>query len=63
MLPEVGGMSGSTVAKFCMMKGITAVNFAPGEDGVAHMANEYVRMDSLVNFAYVLTRIVLRLLK
>ncbi|KPJ52421.1 MAG: hypothetical protein AMS16_06405, partial [Planctomycetes bacterium DG_58] len=61
--PEIAGMSGSTVAKFCMTHGIPAVNFAPGEEHVAHMANEFVRIDSLVEFAYVLTRIVSRLLK
>ncbi|HUW55816.1 MAG TPA: M20 family metallopeptidase [Planctomycetota bacterium] len=61
--PGIGGMSGSTVAKFCVMNDITAVNFAPGESALAHMANECVRIDSLVDFAYVLARIVLRLLK
>ena len=59
--PELGGMSGSTVAKMCMEHGITAVNFAPGDPDVAHMSNEYVEIDSLVDFAYVLTRIILRL--
>lgn len=58
-----GGMSGSTVAKFCMRHGIPAVNFAPGESGLAHMANEHVSIDSLVRFAHVLVRIVLRLLR
>jgi len=61
--PELGGMSGSTVAKHCMQHGITAVNFAPGDAHAAHVANEYVAIDSLIDFAYVLARIVLRLLK
>lgn len=61
--PELDGMSGSTIAKFCMKHGIPAVNFAPGEGGLAHMANECVKIDSLVNFAYLLARIVLRLLR
>jgi acetylornithine deacetylase/succinyl-diaminopimelate desuccinylase family protein len=61
--PAVAGMSGSTVAKCCMEHGIPAVNFAPGEGGLAHMADEYVSVDSLVNFAHVLTRILLRLMR
>ena len=62
-VPEVGGMSGSTVAKFCMAHDIPAVNFAPGDGGLAHMANEFIRIDAMVDFARVLTRIVLRLMK
>jgi acetylornithine deacetylase/succinyl-diaminopimelate desuccinylase-like protein len=59
--PGLGGMSGSTVAKMCMEHGITAVNFAPGDPNIAHMSNEFVGIDSLVDFAWVLTRIILRL--
>jgi len=61
--PKPAGLSGSTVAKFCMQRGIPAVNFAPGDGGCAHMANEFASIDSLVSFAHVLTRIILRLLK
>ena len=60
--PECGGMSGSTVAKFTMKRGIPSVNFAPGDGDVAHMSNEWVSIDALVSFAHVLTRIVMRLL-
>ena len=61
--PKPGGLSGSTVAKFCMQRGIPAVNFAPGDGGSAHMANEFTDVESLVSFAYMLTRIIQRLLK
>jgi acetylornithine deacetylase/succinyl-diaminopimelate desuccinylase-like protein len=57
------GLSGSTVAKFCMKRGIPAVNFAPSDGTCAHMANEFADVDTLASFAYVLTRIVQRLLK
>ncbi len=61
--PVPAGVSGSTVAKSCMAHGIPAVNFAPGDGGLAHMADECVDVDSLVNFAHVLTRILLRLMR
>ncbi len=59
--PKVVGLSGSTVAKFCMAHNIPAVNFAPGGASVAHMADEYVSIGAVVDFAHILTRILLRL--
>lgn len=49
--PEVTGMGGSSVAKMCVARNIPAVNFAPGDSGLAHMANEYVNVEQLTDFA------------
>jgi len=52
--PDVAGLSGTTVAKQLIYKGIDAVSFAPGDKNVAHTADEYVHIDELVQFAAVL---------
>lgn len=52
--PDVAGLSGTTVTKQLVYKGIDAVSFAPGDKGVAHTADEYVCIDELVQFAEVL---------
>jgi acetylornithine deacetylase/succinyl-diaminopimelate desuccinylase family protein len=52
--PRNFGMSGATVAKQFLAAGVPAVGLSPGDDGVAHIANEYISADALVDFAAVL---------
>jgi len=55
-------MSGATVAKQFLAHGIPAVDFAPGDPGAAHTANEYVEIEELLGFAGVMLRVAERLL-
>ena len=56
--PEVFGQSGASVAKFLVLRGIPAVGFSCGPEGVEHMANEWISLDELVRFAEVMTLVV-----
>jgi len=56
--PEVFGQSGASVAKFLVLRGIPAVGFSCGPEGVEHMANEWTSLDELVRFAEVMTLVV-----
>ncbi len=49
------GSGGATDCKAFILKGIPAVAFGPGDDNVAHLANEYLGIDELTDF----TRIVI----
>ncbi len=60
--PEPAGMSGSTVAKMCVTRNIPVVNFDSADPGQAHMANESVSIDHLLDFAGLLVCIARRLL-
>jgi acetylornithine deacetylase/succinyl-diaminopimelate desuccinylase family protein len=51
--PEVTGLSGTTVVKPLVMKGILAVGYSAGGE-VAHMANEFIRIRELVDFSKIL---------
>jgi acetylornithine deacetylase/succinyl-diaminopimelate desuccinylase family protein len=53
--PETVGMSGTTVAKQMMFRGIAALNFGPGDGKVAHMADEYIELEQVTGFAAVLS--------
>lgn len=60
--PSVAGLSGATVAKQFLARGVPAVGFAPGDPDAAHTANEYIEIDELVGFAGVMLRVVEKLL-
>ena len=60
--PEAAGIGGSTVAKMCALRDIPAVNFAPGDSGTAHVANEYIPLDQLTDFAGLMVRVAARLI-
>jgi len=59
--PECFGQAGATVAKFLILRGIPAVGFSCGPEGVEHMAEEWIGTDDLARFAEVMTRVVLDL--
>ncbi len=49
--PETFGMGGGTYAKTMNLAGILAVGWGPGDDEAYHVANEYVEIKQLVDFA------------
>ena len=60
--PELIGMPGTTVTKQLLDKGVTAVGFGPGEESQAHMADESIEIQQLVDFAKIMARISCELL-
>ena len=52
--PAVDGMSGTTVAKQLIVKGIPAVSLAPGDPHVPHTSDEYVSIEELLAFSSIL---------
>jgi acetylornithine deacetylase/succinyl-diaminopimelate desuccinylase-like protein len=46
------------VAKFLVLRGMPAVGFSCGPEGVEHMANEWTSLDELGRFAEVMTFVV-----
>jgi len=56
--PKITGLSGATDTKALIKKGIIAVGFSCGEDRMAHMANESIKIKELNDFTKVLTEIV-----
>ena len=60
--PELVCIGGITVAKQLNEHGIPAVAWSPGEEGIAHMADEWVDIDELLDFARILARIAVDLL-
>ena len=60
--PEPFGMGGGTFAKTLNLKGISAVGFGPGDDEAFHVANEYVEIKQLVDFACLICLVALDLL-
>lgn len=52
--PELTGLSGATVTKQLLDKGITAVGFGPGDEEQAHVANESIDIQQLVDFAKIM---------
>jgi len=60
--PVAMGMGGGTFAKTLNLAGIPAVGFGPGDDRAFHMADEYVEITQLVDFARLLCLIGLDLL-
>ena len=49
--PQAIGQGGGTYAKTLNLHGITAVGWGPGDDNAFHVANEYVEVKQLVDFA------------
>lgn len=60
--PVLFGMSGATVAKQFIAAGVPAVGICPGDARTAHVANEYIPVDEVVDFAAVLTLCLSRLM-
>ncbi|MBI5678107.1 MAG: ArgE/DapE family deacylase [Planctomycetes bacterium] len=60
--PQPKGMSGATVTKQLIQKGITAVGFGPGDETEAHSTNESIGIKELVAFAKIMTLIALDIL-
>ncbi|HCK99135.1 MAG TPA: hypothetical protein DHW42_03405 [Candidatus Marinimicrobia bacterium] len=50
-VPEPIGQGGGTYAKTLNLKGVMAVGWGPGDDNAFHVANEYVEIQQLVDFA------------
>lgn len=61
--PEPFGMGGGTYAKTLCLNGVLAVGWGPGDDEAFHVANEFVEIQQLVDFAQVTCLIALDLLK
>jgi len=60
--PRRSGQSGATVAKFLILKGIAAVGWSCGPEGVEHMADEWIAIDELAQFAEAMTWVLVDLL-
>jgi acetylornithine deacetylase/succinyl-diaminopimelate desuccinylase family protein len=56
--PALEGMSGTTVSKQLLSKGITSLGFSCGDSDKAHMANESISVAEMVDFAKVMTGII-----
>ncbi len=52
--PKVSGMSGTTVNKQLISKGIISVGFGPGDSDQAHIANESIDIKELIDFAKII---------
>ena len=61
--PQLIGLGGATVCKTFIENGIPAVGWSPGPDDVAHIANEYVDLKELLNFAHAFVEVAFDLLK
>ncbi len=57
--PQPNGMSGATVTKQLIQKGIIAVGFGPGDETEAHATNESISIKELVDFAKIMALITL----
>ena len=60
--PQPKGMSGATVTKQLIQKGITAVGFGPGDETEAHSTNESISIKELVDFAKIMALICMDIL-
>jgi len=49
--PKAIGQGGGTYAKTLCLNGIAAVGWGPGDDNAFHVANEYVEIKQLIDFA------------
>lgn len=49
--PQAIGQGGGTYAKTLNLNGITAVGWGPGDDNAFHVANEYIEIQQLIDFA------------
>lgn len=62
-VPEPIGQGGGTYAKTLNLKGVMAVGWGPGDDNAFHVANEYVEIQQLVDFALLTCLCAIDLLK
>jgi len=53
--PKTFGTSGTTISKNLVWRNINSVGFAPGSGEVAHVANEYIEIKELLQFAKILS--------
>jgi succinyl-diaminopimelate desuccinylase len=60
--PQPQGLSGATVTKQLIQKGIIAVGFGPGDESEAHATNESISIKELVDFAQIMALISLDIL-
>lgn len=60
--PQPKGLSGATVTKQLIQKGIIAVGFGPGDETEAHATNESISIEELVDFAKIMALISLDIL-
>ncbi len=60
--PQPKGMSGATVTKQLIQKGIVAVGFGPGDETEAHATNESISIKELVDFAQIMALIAMDIL-
>ena len=60
--PELTGLSGATVTKQLLQKGITAVGFGPGSEKEAHVANESIDIQQLADFVEIMALVCMELL-
>ncbi len=60
--PKPFGMGGGTYAKTLNLHGVMAVGWGPGDDEAFHVANEYVDIEQLVDFALLTGLVALDLL-
>ncbi|HCN20179.1 MAG: hypothetical protein A3C38_00700 [Planctomycetes bacterium RIFCSPHIGHO2_02_FULL_50_42] len=60
--PGLIGLSGTTVTKQLLDKGITAVGFGPGDENQAHVANESIDIQPLVDFVKIMALVSCELL-
>ncbi|MDI6760420.1 MAG: M20 family metallopeptidase [Candidatus Brocadiaceae bacterium] len=60
--PELTGLSGATVTKQLLKKGITAVGFGPGSEKEAHVANESIDIQQLADFVEIMALVCMELL-
>ncbi|MFQ5863147.1 MAG: M20 family metallopeptidase [Candidatus Brocadiales bacterium] len=60
--PELMGLSGATVTKQLLERGITAVGFGPGDENQAHVADESIDIQQLVDFAKIMALVSCELL-
>lgn len=61
--PKPMGLSGSTVTKQLIEKGIVAVGFGPGDEDQSHIANESIEIKELIDFGKIMGLITFDLLK
>ena len=60
--PRPVGISGATVTKQLIRRGIAAVGFSAGDADMAHVANENIAIDEVMTFAKVIVMVAVRLL-
>ncbi len=57
------GVNGATDCKSLILAGTVAVGFDPNDSGIAHMANEYIKINELIQFGEIIKKVSLDLLR